>query len=137
MATPLTRPSVPTANSYKKAHVLALNEHIEEDVTLLIEGTVINCFISCCPYEIEVGKTYNVALTINLSDDYGIERVEPSAVLAAKTDRGYSYLLYGKLDNENILTFTSLSDEDIHHDHPEYNEHFIKLEVERIDASFH
>ena len=47
-------------NNHKKARVLALNEHVEEDVTLLVEGTVINCFISYCLNEIEVGKSYDV-----------------------------------------------------------------------------
>ena len=137
MATLLTKPSDPTRNNYKKARVVALNEHVEEDVTLLIDGALINCFIGYCPYDIEVGKTYDVELIINLSDAYEIERVEPNKLLAEKIDNGYSYFLYGKLFNEKFFTFTTLYDEDIHYDHPEYNEHFIKLKVERIDVSFH
>jgi hypothetical protein len=123
--------------NYKKARIVAINEHVEEDVTLLIEGTIVNCFISYCPYEIEVGKSYDVELTIKLSDDYEIERTEPNELHVEKIDHGYSYFFYGELHNENFLTFTSLHDEDIHYDHPECNEHFIKLRVERLDVSFH
>lgn len=137
MATPLTKPSGLTANSYKKARVLALNDQIEEDITLLIDGAVINCFISYCPFQIEIGKFYDVELTLNIPDDYVLERVERSGVLAEKIDPGYSYILYGELCDERFLTFTSLSDEGIHYDHPELNGHFVKLTVERIDASFH
>ncbi|MBK3445128.1 hypothetical protein [Pseudomonas lactis] len=136
MATPLTKPLDHTENSYIKAQVLALNEHIEEDITLLIEGTIINCFISYCPYDIEIGKTYNVELTMNLSDDYEIEKVEPRAPLIEKISPGYAYLLYGNLCDTQFHSFASLNDEDIHYDHPEYNEHFIKLKVDRIDVSF-
>lgn len=132
----LKKSSLPITNHHKKVKVIALNEHVDEDVTLLIEGTVINCFVSYCPYKIEVGKTYDVELTLNLSDDYEIERVQPREMLVEKTDRGYCYFLYGELHNEIFLTFTPLNDEDIHYEHPECNEHFIKLKVQRIDASF-
>ena len=136
MATPLTKPSDLTANNYKKARILALNENVEEDVTLLVEGTIVNCFISYCPYEIEVGNLYDVELTMNLADDYELELAEPSGVLAVKTDPGFTYLLYGELYDDKFLTFTSLNDEGIHYDHPDCNEHFVRLKVERIDASF-
>lgn len=137
MATPLTKPPRLIVNNYKKVCVLALNNQIQEDTTLLIEGTIINCFISCCPYQIEVGKFYEVELTLNIADDYVIERVESSGVLAEKIGPGYSYILYGELCDDKLLTFTSLSDEGIHYDHPELNGSFVKLTVERIDASFH
>ncbi len=123
--------------SSHKAQVVATNNHIEEDVTLLIEGTTVKCFISYCPYELEVGKTYDVELTLNLSDNYEIERAETIQTLAEHTNRGYSYILYGDLRNDILMTFTSINVEGIHYDHPECNDHFIKLKVERIDASFH
>lgn len=123
--------------SSHKAQVVATNNHIEEDVTLLIEGTTVKCFISYCPYELEVGKTYDVELTLNLSDNYEIERTETIQTLAEHTNRGYSYILYGDLRNDILMTFTSINVEGIHYDHPECNDHFIKLKVERIDASFH
>ncbi len=131
-APPGFRPS-----SYKKAKILKLNGNIDEDVTLLIEGAIINCFISSCPYEIQVGDTYDVELVINLADDLKIERVEPRKILIERMDHGYSYLLYGNLRNDIFLSFTALNAEGIHYDHPECNDQFIKLEVERIDVSFH
>lgn len=57
MATPLKKPSNPIPNNAKKALVVAINEQIDEEVTLLIEQTSVTCFASYCPYEIEVGKT--------------------------------------------------------------------------------
>lgn len=44
---------------------MALNAQFEEEVTLLIEDTIINCFVSYCPYETEIGNTYDVELTLN------------------------------------------------------------------------
>lgn len=136
MATPMTKPSDPIVNNHKKARILALSEHVEEDVTLLIDGTVIYCFISYCLNEIEVGKSYDVELVLNITDDYEIKKVEPRKTLAEKTGRGYSYFLYGELRNDIFSTFTLLNDEGVHYDHPDCNDHFIKLEIERIDVAF-
>ena len=44
MTTPLTKQSDLTTNNYKRVRVVALNDQIQEDITLLIEGTIINCF---------------------------------------------------------------------------------------------
>lgn len=63
MANPVIMISTTPLNSLKQAQVVALNEHVEEDVTLLIDGSIINCFISYCPYEIEIGKPTLTATT--------------------------------------------------------------------------
>jgi len=47
---------------YKTALVIALNTDIEEDVMLLIDEVLINCFITYCSYEIEIGKGYSYFL---------------------------------------------------------------------------
>lgn len=136
MATSLKKSSDLTSTSYTKAQVVALNEHVEEDVTLLIDGTIVNCFVSFCPYQIKVGNTYDVELTINLSDDYEVSKVDEVDRMAEQTGRGYAYLLFGRLCGEMFHTFTPLSDQDLHYEHPELNGQFIRLEVERIDVSF-
>ena len=123
-------------SNIKKAKLIRLNEIIEEEVTLLIEGEAIECFASFCPYNLEVGRVYNVELSINLSESYEIRKTEPTDVRAVKKGRGFSYYLYGSLDDDTFKTFTTLFDEDIHYDHPDLNNNFICLEVERIDASF-
>ncbi|QBQ11852.1 MULTISPECIES: hypothetical protein [unclassified Pseudomonas] len=137
MAISLKKPSGFTSNNHKKTQVVALSEHVEEDATLLIDGTILNCFVSFFPYEIEVGKTYDVDLTINLSDDYEVIRVDTVDCLVEKTGHGYAYFLFGRLCNETFHTFTPLDDQDLHYEHPALNEQLIRLEVERIDVSFH
>lgn len=123
-------------NNIKKAKLIKLNTTIEEEVTLLVEGEVIECFASFCPYNLEVGKTYEVELSLNLPQDYKIKKIEPTEVRAIKKGRGFAYYLYGNLEDEKFQTFTTLFDENIHYEHPDLNNHFICLEVERIDASF-
>jgi len=122
--------------SIKAAKLLKLSDSILEMVTLLVEGEVIECFVSYCPYDLEVGGIYNVELSLNLSQSYEVRKAEPTETRAVKIGRGFSYYLFGNLDDEVFQTFTSLFDEDVHYDHPDLNNKFICLEVERIDACF-
>jgi hypothetical protein len=109
---------------------------MEEDVTLLIDGTTINCFTSYSPKKIKIGQTYDVEITLNISENYEIQKVAPQKQLIESTDRTYAYFFYGELRNDSFYTFTLLNDEGVHYDHPDCNDHFIKLEVERVDVAF-
>ncbi|WP_242176615.1 MULTISPECIES: hypothetical protein [unclassified Pseudomonas] len=120
----------------KKAQVVAINELVEDEILLLIDKTVVACFISYCPYKIETGKTYDIELTLNLSEDYEAKKSSSTHVLAERTGDGFSYVLYGTLNNGTFQTFTLFSDEGISYDHPDLHDSFIKLTVERIDAAF-
>jgi hypothetical protein len=122
-------------NNIKTAKVLHIIDTNEEHVTLLINEHLIDCFTNSCPYEIEAGETYNIELTMNLSDSYQIKTTSCTDVLIEKIG-GYSYFLYGTLRSGVFETFTDLYDEDVHYDYPEFNGHFIKLEVDRIDVNF-
>ncbi|NNA67921.1 hypothetical protein [Pseudomonas gessardii] len=136
MATSLKKSSAPTPNNLKKALVVAINEHVDEDVTLVIDGITVNCFASVYPYEISIGNTYDIELTLTLTENYEIQSVTSIDRLVEKKGNGYAYFLYGKLCNDIFNTFTVFHGEEIHYEHPELNDQFIKLEVSRIDATF-
>lgn len=132
----MKKPSPPIASNVKNALVVAINELVEEEVTLLIEDTVLTCFASHCPYEIAVGKIYCVELNLNLSEFYEAHKAPTPQVLAERMGSGFSYALYGMLRNDTFRTFTLLNDEGIHYDHPDLNDSFIKIIVDRIDVTF-
>ena len=56
MATLQAKPSDQQMNYIKKALLIKTNEHIDEEATLLIDGSTIVCFASACPYKIKAGK---------------------------------------------------------------------------------
>ncbi|MGF6487362.1 hypothetical protein [Pseudomonas frederiksbergensis] len=122
-------------NNEKIAKVLHISDTNEEHVTLLINEHIIDCFANSCPYEIEVGKTYNIELTMNLSDSYQIKKISCADALIEKIG-GYAYFLCGTLRSGVFESFTDLHDEDVHYDYPEFNDQLIKLEVDRIDVNF-
>lgn len=136
MATPLTKSSDRIPGNIKKAQVMAINELIEEEITLLIDRTTVTCFASHCPYEIKVGNFYDIELTLNLAEHYDIQKSYSTETSVERTGNGFSYILHGILRDDSFETFTLLSDEGIHYDHPDLNGFFIKLSVERIDAAF-
>lgn len=121
MATPLTKPSDLIPSNNKKAEVLKISELIEEVVTLLIDDTTVTCFTSYYPYEIKAGNFYDVELTLNLADDYAVQKICSIETLAERMDNSFSYTLYGQLNNEHFHTFTVLSAEGIHDEHPYLN----------------
>jgi len=123
-------------SNIKTAKLLYLNDANEEDATLLIDGHLVECFINSCPYDIEIGKTYEVELTVNLSESYTIEKTTRNSALIEKIPKGYVYFLYGILKDDSFETFTTLHDEDIHYDHPDLNNQHIKLEADRINVNF-
>lgn len=123
-------------NNIKKILLLKINEHIDDEVTLLIDGTKIVCFANVCPYELEVGKTYDAELKLNLSEKYLISKSPHSEKLVERIGNGFAYKLYGELHNDEFHAFTTLYDEGVHYEHPALNNGFIRLQVDRIDVSF-
>lgn len=123
-------------NNIKKILLLKINEHIDEEVTLLIDGTKVVCFANVCPYELEVGKTYDAELKLNLSEKYLISKSPHSEKLVERIGDGFAYNLYGELQNDEFHTFTTLYDEGVHYEHPALNNRFIRLQVDRIDVNF-
>lgn len=120
----------------KKVTVVAIDDLIDEEVTLLIDGTLVTCFANYFPYEIEVGMTYAVELNLYLPEHYEVQRTISAEALIERIENSFSYVLYGALNDNIFKTFTALTIDGVHHDHPDLNNSFIKLTVERIDVAF-
>lgn len=56
--------------------------------------------------------------------------------MVEKASKAYTYFLCGTLKNSVFESFTNFDDQDIHYDHPDLNDHYVKLEVTRIDVNF-
>ncbi|RQO45589.1 hypothetical protein [Pseudomonas sp. KBW05] len=136
MATPMIKKPDPILSTIKQATVIAIDELVDEEVTLLIDGTLVTCFASYFPYEIKVGMTYAVELTLYLSEHYETQKISSTSILIERIDNSFAYVLYGTLNNNTFNTFTLLTVDGIHHDHPDLNDSLIKLTVERIDVAF-
>ncbi|KAF2393771.1 hypothetical protein [Pseudomonas frederiksbergensis] len=123
-------------NNIKSAKIINISDINEEHITLLIDGFVVECFVNSCPYAIQTGETYDIELSLDLLDTYTIKKAPDTNALIEKKPEGYSYILSGTLRNDVFESFTAFFDEDVHYDHPDLNDHFICLEVNRINVSF-
>jgi len=123
-------------NKETKVKILAMDDQVEDCVTLHTCGVTVECFVNYCAYIVAVGETYLAELTIDYSDPIQIELAPETNALLEKNGDGFGYYLYGALEGGTFRTFTVFSDEDIHFDYPELAECFVKIKVDRINVSF-
>jgi hypothetical protein len=120
-----------------EAVVLAVGPVVEDEVLLLVKGLEIKCFASYCPYQIEMGETYEVEFDLKLADNDVVAAAdEPITTLIEMKDDGFSCALYGYLDGSVFRSFVDFSDQEIHYDYPHLKGRFVKIHVVRIDVSF-
>jgi hypothetical protein len=118
--------------SYLKAE----NEHIEEDVTLDINGHQLNCFANICPFKLEVGARYEIALSLYFFDEITIEESDENRMLIEKLPTGFSYLLIGKVSAGIFNCGIEFSDELFLNDFLYLEGKYTKILVDRIDVEF-
>lgn len=118
------------------ALVMEIDEVVEEAVILLVNGVIVQCFINCCPFKIEIGKTYEVEFEMVLPDVISMEVSQEEYVGFEMEDDSFSCVLAGYLDGPVLRSFIDFDAQDIHYDYPFFNQKFIKINVIRIDVSF-
>lgn len=116
--------------------VVEVGDNVEEEVVLLVAGTLVKCFVNYCPEGIVVGDSYEVEFSINFPDgDYVILSGEEKAAVES-IGSGFSCFVYGYLDGSIFRSFIDFPDQEIHYEYPGLNEKYIKVKVERINVNF-
>lgn len=123
-------------NKKHDAVVLEIDGVVEEAVLLLVNGVVVRCFASYCPFKIEVGMRYEVEFELVLPDNAAVLESQDKCPKVTMIDNGFSCVLVGFLDGAVIRSFVDFSDEEIHYEHPQLNDKFIEVRVDRIDVAF-
>ncbi|MFT7723420.1 MAG: hypothetical protein QM788_11390 [Roseateles sp.] len=121
-----------------QAQVIKLNDDIEEEVALQINGVRLNCFASVCPYPIEEGKSYSVQLELVMLDDYEVmESPDDAAPAFVETGKGFAYLVQGKLNGRYFeaggLVF---EDEVLQTEFGYLDGKMVTVKADRIDVEF-
>lgn len=73
----------------------SIDENIEEEVLLEINGIEFKGFANYYPYEIHVGQDYNVSLTMFTDCDIFESKVKRKEV--KQINNGFSYFIRGKM----------------------------------------
>jgi len=119
------------------AVVKRLDPHIEEEVTLEIEGIGFTGFAFICPYVIEVGRRYPVSIGFTILDELIIREIYEDKKELERIDEGFQYYLRGLLQEDSIDTGVVFTDEDEYFaDYPDLISKYVKMKVDRISIEF-
>ena len=88
-----------------------IDELIEEEVTININGVVFTGFSTVCPYKIEEGKNYPVILDITVFDDIEINEGIDGVKNLKRIDNSFKYRISGILNPEFIDAGIIITDE--------------------------
>ncbi|TCS96551.1 hypothetical protein [Hazenella coriacea] len=120
-----------------KAQVKKLNPHIEEEVTLEIQGHVITAFSSICPYVLEEGKSYPISIGFTILDKFEIRELNEDVKSLEQVDIGYQYYIKGILHEDFIDAGLIILDEDEYFvDYTYLIGKYVEIKVDRLDIEF-
>lgn len=118
------------------ALVKKIDDDIEEEVTLSINGFDVICFAGVCPYEIYEGKKYPVYFEMVFFDDYSVQESSKKISNLERIGNGFSYWIVGKLKGDTIDSSIQFKDEILLSDYGYLNDKYIRIKADRIDVEF-
>ncbi|SIR56143.1 hypothetical protein [Priestia flexa] len=119
------------------AKVKKLDEHLEEEVTLDIDGVVFTAFIDICPYEIKEGQDYPVNISFTIFNDLHIRLIENRVKELERIQESYRYLIRGIVREGLVDAGLRVVDEEGYlDDYPEIIGEYAEIKVDRIGVEF-
>jgi len=115
--------------------VVKINNNIEEEITLEVNGIEVICFANVCPYDIEVGEKYPVMFSSMTFDDYNVKELHEEIKSLKKTDNAYSYVVKGKLEGEMVLSVIDIVDDGLL-DYKYLDGSYVEFKIDRLDVEF-
>ncbi len=107
--------------------ILRLDDNIEEEALLLIEGASLTCFVNVCPYSIMEDQVYPVDLHLWSMEGLELaEALESDPCGISRIGTGFSHSLTGRL-NKGQLEVGSIVFEE-----PEFADEFQHLEGKKV-----
>lgn len=113
-----------------------IDDDIEEEVALGLNGVEVTCFAGICPYQIQEGKEYPVSFELVVFDDYWVEELSEEKVVLERIGNTFSYWITGKLEGGVIDSVIQFEEEILLSDYGYLNGKFIRMKVDRIDVEF-
>lgn len=119
------------------ARVKGLDPHIEEEVTLEVQGVEFTGFAFICPYEVEVGKKYPVSIGFTILDGLEIRELCDSKKELERIGTSYNYYIRGVLNEDSIDAGIIISDDDEYFaNYPDLIGKAVEFQVDRINVEF-
>lgn len=122
-----------------KAKLIGLNNSIEEEVIVEINGIKIIGFATTCPYNINIGKTYPINIYATFLNEENYKQINEPKYGLQKIGHAYSYIIYGEVcSNEtlNIGNYIFIQTDNIFRGASYLIGSFVELIVDRLDMEF-
>ena len=108
--------------------IIGLNQDIEEEVTLEINGIKLTCFASICPYVLNIGQKYPI--TFEMLDFELSEQINSEETSLKRTGNTYAHKLKGKLCGDAINSIIKVSDDALASDYAYLDGKYVSLNIE-------
>lgn len=112
----------------------SIDESIEEEVLLEINGIEFTGFTNYCPYAINIGQKYNVSL--NMFTDSDISKSKTKIKEITQIDAGFGYFIRGKMLAGGLIDAGIILEEEFFAEYEYLQGEYVELEVGRIDVGF-
>ncbi|WP_176343427.1 hypothetical protein [Priestia aryabhattai] len=119
------------------AKIKNLNENLEQEVTLDINGVVFTAFIHICPYEIKEGQRYPVSIGFTMIHDLRVRLNANRLKELERVGEAYMYVIRGIVREGFIDAGLHIIDEDGYLDnYPEVMGKYAEMKVDRLGVEF-
>ncbi|MEC1067905.1 MULTISPECIES: hypothetical protein [Priestia] len=116
-----------------KIEICKLDSLAEEEIKFLVNNQEVIGF-NVSPQKLEVGKEYEVEIDIFINDSLDIEEQKDQCLKKVKHVNNYSYILWGKMLEDNILDVGFFITSDLFEDYQYLIGHFVYLKVDRLQV---
>jgi hypothetical protein len=124
---------------YYYAKVVELNPQIEEEVLLEIKEFRIFAFVNIYPFEINIGREYQIYLELTILDEISINKINYENKNIQQIDNTFSYCITGILDIDKATIDAGIIleiDRDFLFDYGYLHGHYVQLVVDRMTVEF-
>ncbi len=118
------------------ALISKLSEDIEEEVTIKIDNVEFVAFANILPYELEIGKSYEVLVGITILDDFEIHEINFESKEIMSIDNTFKYLIRGFVKEGGIIDAGIIIEDEIFKEYQYLIGRYIEVEVDRISVEF-
>lgn len=117
----------------QQVELVGIDDLIEEEVKVKINGIYLDCFAGTCPFELKIGGKYEVVFSCS---DFEIEESTSSVCSIERLNDSYSYKINGLLNNGVIDSVITISDYYLSDSYSYLDGMAVSMIVERLDIEF-
>lgn len=120
-----------------QAKLLKLDELIEEEVLVEINGLQFVGFASVCPYKLTLNKIYQVNLGLTFLDGPEIIVLDEAQHNLERIDKTYEYILCGQICGDSIDIGNGIKiQDDIFSENSYLDKQYVKIKADRLSVEF-